>query len=362
MNVSKIMTRKVLCADANLPIDKVIELMDSKNVKELPVLQKKKYVGLLTYYDVISVDAMRAKKAIDLAKKVPVIYQRDSIDKTIQLMQSTGVGALPVVDEDKKLIGIVSDYDVLKLLINSRVFDSIKVEDLVIKRFPILRTEDTIGRAQNLAAINKIDSLPIIDNFGKLVGEVMIADIFNYMFNKRLTSTNKGKKDPDKKDYSYNEVNVMEVARKELPKIYLNLNLRKALEMMLTAKVKGTTVIDNDNRPVGILSRLKILDLLAAKNIGDSIDIEVSGDYDWDFIIMIRTLINRKESILYNAGGINKIKIHIKKIRDVTGKYQMNMTAFGKKRYNLKVDGVIKEVLFQELIDKLENGIEHLRD
>ncbi len=361
MNVSKIMTRKVVCVDANASIDKTLDLMDSRNIKEIPVLLNKKYAGLLLYYDVISANAMHAKKALELAKRVPAVYQRDSINRTIQLMQSSGVGALPVVDEDKKIVGIISDYDVLKLLINSRIFDQIKVEDIVIKRFPILRTEDTIGKAQNLASINKIDSLPIIDNFGKLVGEVMISDIFNYTFNKRLTSTNKGKKDPDRRDYSYKDVNVMEVARKELPKIYLNLNLRKALEMMLTAKVKGATVIDNDNRPVGILSRLKILDLLAAKNIGDSIDIEVSGDYDWDFIIMIRSMINKRESMLYNVGGIKKIKLHIKKIRDVTGKYQMNMIAFGKKKYNIKVEGMVKEVLFQDIIDKLENSLEHLR-
>ena len=53
------------------------------------------------------------------------------------------------------------------------------------------------------------------------------------------------------------------------------------------------------------------------------------------------------------------IRIHIKRIRDISGKYQLNMLVMGKKRYNIKVDGVIKDVLLEEAMDKLDNALEH---
>ncbi|MCL4406671.1 CBS domain-containing protein [Candidatus Parvarchaeota archaeon] len=358
MEISKIMVRKVTSVDENALIGNVLGLMDSKGIKEIPVISKKKCVGLLFYYDLISGDINSSKKAKEAMKKVPMLRAKDSLIKTIKLMQESGVGALPVVDEDDKLVGIVSDYDVLKVLISNRVFDSLKVDDVVIRRFPVVRTEDTIARAQKLAAINKIDNLPIIDGFGRVIGQVTLSDILRYIFSKSpLNST--GKRDIKRENAL--EQNITEISRKELPQIPLNLNLRKALEIMLSSKMKGVVVVDTDGKPVGVLSRMKILDLLGGKNIGDNINIELSGDYDWDFVLLVRSQINRMESRMASIGGINTVRIHVKKVHDITGKYQINVLCLGKKRINIKVEGVIKEALMDEAIEKIENFLEHLK-
>ncbi|MCL5101353.1 MAG: CBS domain-containing protein [Candidatus Parvarchaeota archaeon] len=346
--------------EKNTSMSKAITLMDSKEIKELPVVHNKKYFGLLVYYDLISNEALKSDKIEKFVRKVAVLSPKDSIDKAIRSMQMNGMGAIPITDEDDKLVGIVSDYDIIKLLINSRVFDSLKVEDVVIRRFPILRTEDTLGKAQKLAALNRVDGLPIIDNFGKVVGQVLLSDILRYTF-----AVVAGKKS-DKKGMDANkdtalEKNVMEISRRELPQISLTLNLRKALEMMLSAKIKGSIVVDNDGKPVGILSRLKILDMLGGKSIGDNIDVQLSGEYDWDFILLIRSEINKRERLFYNEAGIQRMKIHVKKIRDITGKYQLNLLASGKKNFNVKVEGVVKDLLLQEALEKLENMLEHNR-
>jgi CBS domain-containing protein len=360
MNIAKIMTKKVISIDKNTSMDKAVTIMDSKGIKELPVIAKNKYLGLLTYYDLVSKEATKSDKIERFIRKVAVLSPRDSIDKAINSMQTNGIGAIPITDEDKKLVGIVSDYDVIKLLINSRVFDSLKVEDVVIRRFPILRTEDTLGKAQKLAAINKIDGLPIIDNFGKVVGQVLLSDILRYTF-AAFAGKKSDKKGMDANRVAALEKNVMEISRRELPQISLTLNLRKALELMLGSKMKGAIVVDNDGRPVGILSRLKILDMLSGKNIGDIVDVQLSGDYDWGFVLLARSEINKRERFLLNDEGINSIRIHIKKIHDISGKYQINLLAIGKKRYNIKIDGVIKDLLLQEALEKLENSLEHAK-
>ncbi|MCL4372555.1 CBS domain-containing protein [Candidatus Parvarchaeota archaeon] len=361
MNNAKIMTKKVVTVETNTSIEKALELMDSRKIKELPVVQNKKYVGLIIYYDILSRDVNKNMKASDFMKKAPAVLPKDSIGKTISIMQDSGVGALPVIDEDKKVIGIVSDFDVLKLLINDRIFDSFKVEDVVIRRFPILRTDDTIGRAQKLAAMNRIDNLPIIDNFGKLLGQVSTSDILSYIFEKKLTKT-RGKKDPHRDEKLPTERNIMEIAKSEIPKLNLTLNLRRALELMLSSKIKSGIVIDNNSKPVGILSRLKILDLLNGKNIGENTDLTISGDYDWDFVILVRTEINKREKFLVNSAGIKSIRINVKRIKKAPNQYQINMLAIGKKRYNIKVDGITKEMIFEEVIDKLDSALERIKD
>ncbi len=361
MNNAKIMTKKVVTVEVNTSIEKALEIMDSRKIKELPVVQNKKYVGLIVYYDILSRDINKSMKASDFMKKAPAVLPKDSISRTISIMQDSGVGALPVIDEDKKVIGIVSDFDVLKLLIYDRIFDSFKVEDVVIRRFPILRTDDTIGRAQKLAAMNRIDNLPIVDNFGKLLGQISTSDILSYIFEKKLTK-NRGKKDPHRDEKLPTERNIMEIAKSEIPKLNLTLNLRRALELMLSSKIKSGIVIDNNGKPVGILSRLKILDLLSGRNIGENIDLTISGDYDWDFVILVRNEINKREKFLVNSVGIKSIRINVKNIKKAPNQYQINMLAIGKKRYNIKADGIAKEMIFEEIIDKLDSVLERIKD
>ena len=361
MNNAKIMTKKVVTVESNTNIEKALEIMDSKKIKELPVVQNKKYAGLILYYDLLSRDINKNLKAADFMKKAPAVLAKDSISKTISIMQDSGVGALPVVDEDKKVIGIISDFDVLKLLINDRIFDSFKVEDVVIRRFPILRTDDTIGRAQKLAAINRIDNLPIVDNFGKLLGQISTSDILSYIFEKKLTKS-KGKKDMLKEEKLPTERNIMEIAKSEIPKLNLTLNLRRALELMLTSKIKSGIVIDTNGKPVGILSRLKILDLLSGRNMGEAIDLTISGDYDWEFAILVRNEINKKERLLVNSAGIKTIKINVKTIKKTNNQYQINLLAIGKKKYNIKADGIAKEMIFEEIMDKLDSALERIKN
>ncbi|MGC8533718.1 MAG: CBS domain-containing protein [Candidatus Parvarchaeum sp.] len=361
MNNAKIMTKKVVTVEVNTSIEKALDIMDSKKIKELPVVQNKKYVGLIVYYDILSRDINKNMKAGDLMKKAPAVLPKDSISRTISIMQDSGVGALPVIDEDKKVVGIVSDFDVLKLLINDRIFDSFKVEDVVIRRFPILRTDDTIGRAQKLAAMNRIDNLPIVDNFGKLLGQISTSDILSYIFEKKLTKT-RGKKDPHRDEKLPTERNIMEIAKSEIPKLNLTLNLRRALEIMLSSKLKSSIVIDNNGKPVGILSRLKILDLLSGRNVGESIDLTISGDYDWEFVILVRNEINKREKFLVDSAGIKSIRVNVKKIKKAANQYQINMLAIGKKRYNIKADGIAKEMIFEEIIDKLDSALERIKD
>lgn len=361
MNNAKIMTKKVVTVESNTNIEKALEIMDSKKIKELPVVQNKKYAGLILYYDLLSRDINKNLKAADFMKKAPAVLAKDSISKTISIMQDSGVGALPVVDEDKKVIGIISDFDVLKLLINDRIFDSFKVEDVVIRRFPILRTDDTIGRAQKLAAINRIDNLPIVDNFGKLLGQISTSDILSYIFEKKLTKS-KGKKDMLKEEKLPTERNIMEIAKSEIPKLNLTLNLRRALELMLTSKIKSGIVIDTNGKPVGILSRLKILDLLSGRNMGEAIDLTISGDYDWEFAILVRNEINKKERLLVNSAGIKTIKINVKTIKKTNNQYQINLLAIGKKKYNIKADGIAKEMIFEEIMNKLDSALERIKN
>ncbi len=356
--VSKIMTRKVVTTTENSSIAKVMMLMDSRGIKEVPVLKDGKYIGTVIYYDFISNTQANQNEKIDkFIKRVPVLSPKDTIDKAIRLMVDSGVSGLPVIDESH-VVGILSDYDIFKLLINNHIFDNFKVSNIIIKRFPILRPEDTIKKAADLAAMNKVDNIPVLDNFGKMIGEVMIHDILKYIYSQK--TGRQGKKDAYKGEQT--ETKVVDIMRRDSSPTVITLNLRKALENLISKKAKAAVVVDVDGRPIGILSRIKILSLLRGKNIGDQIKIEISGDFTFDSIMLLKAEVDRREKMFAEVAKFNEIRFYIKRVKgQLTSRYEMTANVFGKRRFNIKAIDVGEENVIREIMDKLDSIVERMK-
>ncbi|HEX6008844.1 MAG TPA: CBS domain-containing protein [Actinomycetota bacterium] len=104
-----------------------------------------------------------------------------SPDRTIAdaagLMEQYDVGVIPLADEDGKLVGLVTDRDlVLRIIAKQQDPREMKLGD-VATRNVITTTPDTnVSDARDLMAENKIRRLPVVKE-GKLVGIVALGDI-----------------------------------------------------------------------------------------------------------------------------------------------------------------------------------------
>lgn len=135
MFVSKSMTRKVVTVDQEANIFDAHKLLAENQIRHLPVVDKNdRVIGIVTDRDIRSAwpydflkEAYRETDKEKLSKiKIKDIMTinpiRLSPTSTIQdallLIQEKKVGALPVVDEEGKLKGILSVRDLLRAFIN----------------------------------------------------------------------------------------------------------------------------------------------------------------------------------------------------------------------------------------------------
>jgi len=136
MFVSKTMTRKVITISPDADLFEAQDRMAKNNIRHLPVvIEDNKLVGIVTDRDIRSTmpsslfkelectleekNSICQLKVKDIMTPDPMsISLLDTIQDAMLLIQGERIGALPVVDEDGKLKGIISIRDLLRAFIN----------------------------------------------------------------------------------------------------------------------------------------------------------------------------------------------------------------------------------------------------
>ena len=97
-----------------------------------------------------------------------------------------GYGSLPVVDDDMNLIGIVSEYDLLKVLLEKQDEKNLKAEDMMTKNTITVEEDTPVTEVIKILEDRKLIRVPVVKG-SKLVGILTRRDVlFCY-----LKATNK---------------------------------------------------------------------------------------------------------------------------------------------------------------------------
>ncbi len=98
-------------------------------------------------------------------------------DKLATAITMGGFGSVPIVDQGKKLVGIVSEFDLLKAIMNGRELEKVTAEEIMTSN-PISVFEDTPSDAViQLLQEKHLIRVPVIDKNGTLIGLVARRDI-----------------------------------------------------------------------------------------------------------------------------------------------------------------------------------------
>jgi CBS domain-containing protein len=83
---------------------------------------------------------------------------------------------MPVVDRDKRVIGMVSEQDLLRALRGKHSLDGVKVEEIMTRLPIVIKEEITLEEASKMMEDNHIHRLPVVRD-GILLGTVTRHDL-----------------------------------------------------------------------------------------------------------------------------------------------------------------------------------------
>jgi acetoin utilization protein AcuB len=132
MLVKDVMTRDVATLTPEQTLRDAINLLRSRRIRHLPVVEGQKLVGIVTDRDVKRAapsvltgvgneafdNSLLTIKVAQVMTREPItVLDRASLKSAVEIFINTKVGALPVVD-DGRLVGILADSDILRVAYN----------------------------------------------------------------------------------------------------------------------------------------------------------------------------------------------------------------------------------------------------
>ncbi len=152
---------------------------------------------------------VKVKDAME--KLVIKFHVDDKITDIAQILRENKISGAPIVDKDNKVIGIVSEGDIMRLLevhsprINLILpspldwielpirmkyeFDeiaedmnraaSVHISEIMTKKVITTKEDDDISDAAQLMDTHSVNRLPVVDDEGKLIGIVTRGDLIS---------------------------------------------------------------------------------------------------------------------------------------------------------------------------------------
>ncbi|MDK2955467.1 MAG: acetoin utilization protein AcuB [Desulfovibrionales bacterium] len=134
MLIENWMTKNVFTLTPERTMMKASKLMKEKNINRIPVVDEQgRLVGIISDRDIKEASPSKAttldmhelyyllaeiKLKDIMTKGVYTVKRTDTVEKAAVIMHSKNVGGLPVVDDDNRVVGIITDSDVFNVLIN----------------------------------------------------------------------------------------------------------------------------------------------------------------------------------------------------------------------------------------------------
>lgn len=101
-----------------------------------------------------------------------------TVKDCIELLHKRHIGSVVIVDEAQHCIGIFTERDAIRLVVQNVPLDA-EVEKVMTKNAFTVNENATFEEAKAVIRLHKIRHLPVIDSDGKLVGLLSVRHILD---------------------------------------------------------------------------------------------------------------------------------------------------------------------------------------
>ena len=228
------------------------EIMADYGIRHLPVVDEDKSLySLVSIKDVIDAIPTRLSEKIESKKWVIATKPDEAVWAALKIMRENDIGALPVIDEDGKLLGIFTERDVVEK-IAPEVEWSGETSKFMTKNVKYVEETATLMDVIDLMRELKIRHVPIVED-GRPHGVVTALDVADYITDDRV------RRKLEQGDISPLEEPAIDVIDVEVPFVKPDTDIIETVNTLANSRKDIVIVIGEDYKLVGILTDRDVL-------------------------------------------------------------------------------------------------------
>ena len=225
-----------------------------------------------------------------MRRDVASVHTESTLTSVIELLLDKNYTAVPVIDDDGRVVGVISDSDLLTrggmriTLSLKRATDLEYVRELhrslehpngivseVMTRPAITVTPDTaLSQAARLMIEKHVKRLPVVDEAGKLVGILGRLDILNLVAAVHMPEWH-----PEARPVG-DQATVEDVMTREVPVVRETAAVEEIFDLLLGSSHKRVVVVDEQRHVVGIVADSDLISRVSRESWPGIIEVLIS--------------------------------------------------------------------------------------
>ena len=282
-DIMDIAFKDVVTASQSSTIIEIANLMSQKDIRRVPITDPGtgKLIGIVTTMDILDffgggkkyslitdkhkgnfLSAINAPIKEIMTTGVKTMTNKDTILDAVDLMLEDDIGGFPIVNSENKIVGMVTEGDVVKKL--QKLISDVEVQDVMATDLITTTPGTKIEAIIKIMVRNSLRRIPIVgediksnSKEEKLLGFITASDILKYIGEHKLFAKLFSNEGEDVVNIPVEELMVTDVIS-----VSKYDNLSDVAEVMFDKNIRGLTVVDDETgKLIGIIT---IRDLLKA--------------------------------------------------------------------------------------------------
>lgn len=275
MKVKDLMPKELIVAYVPSTVREALKILAKHNISGMPVLKKGTHqlAGVVTRSDIFK-NPDEEQLAMVMNPNPYTIKEDEDVEEAARLFYEHRIHGLPVLNNKKNVVGVISPTDLLKLIEEK---DNRYVENYYTRSCVPVYQETPLTTLMEIITITNENALPVLDERGKLVGIVTDGDMFKLSHIKDSVSksefglgddedvwTWEGIRDVLRLYYSTSKIDlppvpVKEVMVRDVEKASKKTPISEVARIMLKKKISQLPVVGSDERLMGMITDIDLM-------------------------------------------------------------------------------------------------------
>lgn len=303
MRIRDVMIREVATIAPDTPLDQAAKLLLHGEFKALPVLESRKIVGIITGGDLLQRAAMPLR--LDVQRQLPddmraeqmrlfkdnsllardimtspvvTINVKTNVADALAQMVKRDIKRLPVVDDDGRLMGIVSRIDVLRAIARAAAVTRTLPElpqglyhtagDVMYREAPVVDPDTPLPEVLEAMVATPLRRVVVVDAQRKVLGIVLDRDmvaLYAKMEKPGVLRSLIAFLSPSRETSPGLEGTARDVMQTQVFTVSPDASLADVVAFMVDKRAKRLVVVDSENRLLGMIDREAVMRVLAVE-------------------------------------------------------------------------------------------------